>query len=124
MNNFKNNDIYSLNEALKNGTLFKKIYKPYIKNVPQLVPETDEEKMLITLDQYSLALMDLNLYLDLNPTDKDMTSLYKDYLSKYKQLKKEFGEKYFPLTTDCDNIATINWNWELGKWPWERETNV
>ena len=86
MNNYKLNDLYSLKDALQNGTLFKQLYKPYLKKVPQLVPENEEEKMLIALDQYSLALMDLNLYLDLNPTDKEMVNLYKDYLSKYKDL--------------------------------------
>ena len=90
MNNYKLNDLYSLKDALQNGTLFKQLYKPYLKKVPQLVPENEEEKMLIALDQYSLALMDLNLYLDLNPTDKEMVNLYKDYLSKYKDLKKEY----------------------------------
>lgn len=121
MNNYKLNDLYSLKDALQNGTLFKQLYKPYLKKVPQLVPENEEEKMLIALDQYSLALMDLNLYLDLNPTDKEMVNLYKDYLSKYKDLKKEFGEKFYSLTKDCEKIVTNNWNWELGKWPWERD---
>lgn len=124
MNNNKNNELFSLTEALQNGTLFKHLYEPYITKVPQLIPETDEEKMLIALDQYSLALMDLNLYLDLHPTDQEMIKLYKKYLTDYKQLTKDFGEKYFPLTTDCENITKNNWNWELGRWPWERETNV
>ena len=38
MNNYKLNDLYSLKDALQNGTLFKQLYKPYLKKVPQIVP--------------------------------------------------------------------------------------
>ena len=46
---------------------------------------------------------------------------YATLLVNDEPIKKEFGEKFYSLTKDCEKIATNNWNWELGKWPWERD---
>lgn len=116
-----NNDLFSLTDALTNGTLFKSIYKPYTKKIPKLIPENEQEKILMELQQYSVALMDLNLYLDLNPNDKYFNDKYKEYLKEFNDLKKKYGEKYYPLSKHCESIVKNDWQWNKGQWPWERE---
>ena len=121
-NKIKHYQLSSLDETINTGTLFKNLYKPY-KQVPKLVPETNEEKMLIKIQQYEIALMDLNLYLDVFPNDSSLVNLYQKYDKELDELKKEFETKYYPLTKDS-SAKTNTWKWLDGKWPWERENHV
>ena len=80
MNNkiITNQNLYSLDEITNTGTLFKDIYKPY-KVVPKMIPESNEEKLLLKIQQFEIALMDLNLYLDVYPNDSSLVNLYSKY---------------------------------------------
>ena len=115
---YTNYQLYSLDEIINTGTLFKNIYKPY-KRTPTMKPDTKEESLLLKIQAYKIALMDLNLYLDVYPNDTTLVNLYKQYEVESKQLIKEFEEKYYPVTTSTS--AKENWKWLDGKWPWECE---
>jgi len=117
-----NKQLSSLDEVINTGTLFKNIYKPY-KLVPKVIPDTNEEKMLLKIQQYEIALMDLNLYLDIYPNDSSLANLYKQYNQELDTLKKEFEEKFYPLSKSS-SVKNNTWKWLDGKWPWERELNV
>ena len=68
------------------------------------------------------AAHELNLYLDLHPEDKSMIVLFKDYQETIRKLKKEYENKYRPITVNGvknENLFT----WELTAWPWERAMN-
>ena len=123
MNKIYNNNsqLNSLEETINTGTLFKNIYKPY-KVTPKIVPETKEEKLLFKIQQYEIALMDLNLYLDNFPNDGSLLELYKKYTKELEETKKEFERLYYPLDKKQENGNT--WKWLDGKWPWERLINV
>lgn len=118
---YTNYQLYSLDEIINTGTLFKNIYKPY-KKTPTMKPDTKEESLLLKIQAYKIALMDLNLYLDVYPNDTTLVNLYKQYEIESNQLIKEFEEKYYPVTPSTS--AKDNWKWLNGKWPWESENNV
>lgn len=121
MNKIYNNKISSLEHTTNTGTLFTNIYYPY-KKTPKLIAETNEEKHLLKIQQYEIALMDLNLYLDIYPNDSSLVSLYKQYTKELEQLKREFENKYYDLSKS--NINKNTWDWLNGKWPWECNQNV
>lgn len=122
MNKNITNNLFSLEEAINNGTIFKSIYVPY-KKTPKLVAENDKDIKLKKIQEYSVALMDLNLYLDIHPNDIKILQLYKKYNDEFKNLVKEFENKFYPLKTESAN-STIKWEWLEGKWPWEGEKDV
>jgi spore coat protein JB len=124
MNNkiVSNQNLSSLDEVTNTGTLFKNIYKPY-KVVPKLIAESNEEKLLLKIQQYEIALMDLNLYLDIFPNDSSLVNLYNKYNNELEVLKKEFENKYYNLSKDT-SAKNNTWKWLDGKWPWEREFDV
>ena len=61
------------------GNLFENLYEPY-KNykVKDLNPTNEKDAMLLQLMQYNFALVELNLYLDVNPDDNNALNLYND----------------------------------------------
>lgn len=117
-----NYQLNSLEETINQGTLFKDLYKPY-KQVPKLVAENNEEKLLMKIQQLEIALMDLNLYLDINPNNQTLLDLYQKYTQEKDSFVKEFESKYYPLTKDSSASNTY-WKWLNGKWPWEGDRNV
>ena len=119
---YTNYQLNSLDEVINTGTLFKNIYKPY-KNTAKITPETNEEKLLLKIQAYEIALMDLNLYLDIYPNDQTMIDLYNQYQEEKDKLINEFTKTYYPLTPRTSSMDK-EWKWLNGKWPWESEKNV
>ncbi|HPE14924.1 MAG TPA: spore coat protein CotJB [Bacilli bacterium] len=118
MNNQTNNiDPYA---GFMKGNLFNNLYDPY-KNYmyATIKPTNEKDYMMLTMQTYSFALTDLNLYLDVNPTDTNMIQLYNDYLSKYKQALNQYETKYGPITLTSDKLNQNVWVWDSTTWPWE-----
>lgn len=119
---YTNYQLSSLDDIMNTGTLFKNIYYPY-KKTPKITSETKEENLLLKIQSYDIALMDLNLYLDIYPKDTTLTNLYKQYTTEKEKLVTEFENTYYPLNKAAS--ATNNtWKWLNGKWPWESDNNV
>lgn len=116
---YTNYQLNSLDEIINTGTLFKNLYKPY-KKTPKTIAETKEEKLLLKIQAYSIALMDLNLYLDVFPNDNTLTNLYKQYKEEKEKLVNEFEKEFYPLTPGT-SVQNGTWKWLDGTWPWERE---
>ena len=95
LNNNFNNNLVPSNEGFLKGNMFKDEYIPY-KNLTyvNINPKSDKESKLLNVMQYSFAINDLNLYLDIHPEDKEMINTLLDcyiYKSVYTlvQLSKE-----------------------------------
>ena len=116
---YTNYQLNSLDEIINTGTLFKNLYKPY-KKTPKTVPESKEEKLLLKIQAYEIALMDLNLYLDVYPNDNSLTNLYKQYEFEKEKLVNEFEKEFYTLSPKTSADKEI-WKWVDGTWPWERE---
>ena len=120
--NKKNYQLFSLEDTINYGTLFKDIYYPYKKS-PKLIAENSEEEKLKVIQEYAIALMDLNLYLDIYPNDNYLLNLFNEYQNQYEKHVKEFESKYYPLNASSASKNNY-WNWLEGKWPWERDYRV
>ncbi len=105
-------------EGFLKGNMFKDEYKPY-KNLTyiNIRPNNDREAKLYTVMEYSFAINDMNLYLDLHPEDKQALRLLEEFIKEEKEAKEEYIRKYGPLTvneTKGDKFEWIDspWSWE------------
>lgn len=105
-------------EGFLKGNMFPNEYKPY-KNLTylDLVPKTDREASLFNVMQYSFAINDMNLYLDLHPNDLEALKYLEELSKEEKNAKDDFESKYGPLEV-CNTIGD-SFKWINDPWPWE-----
>ena len=121
-NNFMpimNNDLSDPKTGFLRGNLFNNLYDPY-KNYQYMDIRVTNKKdeILYNILKYNFALIELQLYLDINPNDSKIVNLYNRYLGEKKKLCDEYERSYGPLT--MDGIDDMNkWNWIESPWPWE-----
>ena len=114
-----NGNILDTFEGFKRGNMFKNLYDQYKNYKPDdLKASSEREDMLMQLQEIRFAMIDLGLYLDVYPNDKNALSLFNSYLKKEKELCKMFESKYGPLTFDSE-VQVNGWLWDNGPWPWE-----
>ncbi len=115
-----NNDLANPQVALDRGNLFNSLYDPY-KNYKYrpLRASNRREELLLNILKHNFALTELNLYLDVNPNDRNMINLYNRYLDNKKKLVDDYEINFGPLTLDGLNVGDNNWNWNNSPWPWE-----
>ena len=84
------------------GNMFKDEYKPY-KNykVYRLNPSTEKEALKLKIMEEGFIINDLNLYLDLNPNDKDIFEYFKKHEKLLNKYISEYENKYQSL---CLNV--------------------
>lgn len=105
--------------GFKKGNMFKDLYDPYKNYKPEeLKASSEREDLLMQIDEQRFAMIDLGLYLDLYPNDKNILNLYNTTLNKEQKLCDLFESKYGPLTLNSP-VQTNNWLWNNSPWPWE-----
>ena len=80
---------------------------------------TDREMLLKKISTYKFAALDLQLYLDTHPDDRDTINKMNMFKEKAAPLVEKYEEKYGPLTKS--ETETNNWSWIKAPWPWESE---
>lgn len=122
-NNFNkdyDNSNYDAYEGYIRGNMFKNLYDPYIKNEPYDIKPMNEQAELITyIDSLCFAMIDLGLYLDVNPNDMEAIKLYNKYRKEKDEYTKKYESKYGPLTLDSDSLERYPWAWINMPWPWD-----
>lgn len=74
-------------------------------------------EMLMQIMQLDFYLIDLGLYLNTHPDDKNAVEIFKDYQREVNALKEKYTREVGPLTLGTN--AEDRWNWTLNPWPWE-----
>jgi len=119
MNN-QNNNLADPKTAFLRGNLFNNLYDPYKDyKYRELKPNNQKEELLYNILKHNFVLTELDLYLDVNPFDRNMISTYNKYLNDKKRLCDMYEQTYGPLTLDGINVGNNDWNWLQGPWPWE-----
>lgn len=124
--------LYEEEQALQNGTIFKELNLPFFavedmegstsqSAEPKSVEQKEREDLLTKILLVGFYLDDLALYLDTHEQDQEAMKLYREKGKERDQLKKEFAEKFYPLTRDCLIYCTENskFCWQEGPAPWE-----
>ena len=113
--------LYDPYQGFIRGNMFPQLYDGY-KIPPMDIPVMSErDQMLIYLDALSFATVDINLYLDNFPNDKDMIALFNQYRMETERVRSEFESKYGPILVDSDASNTYPWAWDKRPWPWENQ---
>ena len=111
--------LYTPTEGYNKGNLFADLYEEYKNYKPvTLVAGNEQQKLFLELSKMAFAAHELNLYLDLNPDDETMLSLFNDYRTRVNNLMMEYEKKYGSLTIASDSLSS-SFLWEKQDWPWE-----
>ena len=116
-----NNQLLEPYEGFIRGNMFKNLYDQYKNFKPQNIKSNSErENMLNQWQQYNFVLTDIKLDLDVNPNNRNLLDLYKQYLKIANDIKDQYEKKYGPITCDSEVILNSNnWTWNDSPWPWE-----
>ena len=79
---------------------------------------SNKEQMLKDISIVDFILVELMLYLDTHPTDRNAMEYFNHYSRMKNQMVKEFSQKYFPLTKDLAE-SNKEWRWGAAPLPWE-----
>ncbi len=83
---------------------------------------TEKDRLMKKIQAEDFALYETVLFLDGHPCDATALEFYKIHREIIEKLKREYIEKYGPLTI-YDNVCGTSWDYVKTPWPWEREAN-
>ncbi len=113
-------DLYDPYEGFIRGNMYKNLYDPYKINSPyEIKPMNEQAEMLTYIDALCFACIDLGLYLDVFPNNKDAINLFNKYNGQKNSLMNKYQEKFGPLTLDSDALNAYPWAWNERPWPWD-----
>lgn len=114
-----NSNLASVKDGFAKGNMFNDLYDPY-KNYryQELTANNKQEELLLEIMVLSFAINDLNLYLDLHPTDASMLRKFKDLTEKAYSKEMEYVKCYGPLEV-MDSESLSKFEWINNPWPWE-----
>ena len=116
----KSNIFYPYNGLIR-GNMFPDLYNTYkIDNPIDIKPMNEQAEMLTYIDALCFACIDLSLYLDINPNDKDAIELYNMYRTNLGEYMIIYQNKYGPITKTSDSLNAYPWKWNDSPWPWEK----
>lgn len=81
------------------------------------------ETLLTKFQELSFACLDMNLYLDNNPDDKNAINMYNSLCNQLLQAKCAYENRYGPLTNFGYAPTKYPWQWVCNPWPWDKEFN-
>lgn len=117
-----NPKLYEPYEGFIRGNMFPSLYDPYKLKMPyEIKPMNEQAEMLTYIDSLGFAMIDLNLYLDLHPNDKEMIDLYNQYRVQKADILRQYEDKYGPIVTTSNALNQTPWAWINKPWPWENK---
>ena len=78
-------------------------------------------EQILKIQELCFACVDLNLYLDNNPTDKNAICLYNSLGEQFEQAVKAYEKKYGPLMNFGHSRSSCPFQWVDEPWPWQKE---
>lgn len=78
------------------------------------------EELMEKIRELQFAAVELNLFLDNHPENKQALSDYNKISEDLSQLKRMYEEKCGPLTNYGYAPSQYPWQWVNEPWPWER----
>ncbi len=84
--------------------------------------EINKKKLLDCISSTQFAALELGLYLDTHPHDKDALAKFEMFRAKLKAYIKQYEDEFGPLTLSGD-FGNDGFDWIKNPWPWEKEAN-
>lgn len=84
---------------------------------------TDKEQLMREYNQAVFAVLELVLFLDTHPYDREALAAHRHYVMMAASLRAEYERLFGPLTSAAVT-NTHCWDWIEGPWPWQNEKEV
>ena len=122
VNKQKSSNLFDPYVGFISGNMFPDLYNSYKFSKPlEIEPMNEQAELLTYIDALCFAAIDLGLYLDLYPNDKDMIQLFNKYREQKKEYEKQYESKFGPLLLSSDALNNYPWAWDNTPWPWEKK---
>lgn len=121
-NNFRSEnglELYNYEEGYKLGNMFKSLYDDYKSIIPTIKVNSERERELNEIGALTFAAHDLDLYLDVNPNNREAINLYYKFRSLGDEKAKAYESNYGPINLTSNAINKYPWSWIKSPWPWE-----
>lgn len=116
------NNLYDPYNGFIRGNMFPDLFNAYkIANPYEIKPMNEQAELLTYIDALGFATIDLNLYLDIYPNDKNALALFNQYRTQKNEYMKKYESKYGPLLTSSNALETYPWAWDNDPWPWQNK---
>ena len=76
---------------------------------------------LYEISMVDFLLMDMKLYLDTHPTDRNVMIMFNQYRDSYNQALDAYKSKYGSMSLEDTSSTSGYWMWNKSPWPWEVE---
>lgn len=86
--------------------------------MPKQMPE-EYYALLHELQAVDFVLVELNLYLDTHPDDRNAIEQYNHFAQKKQMLKQQFDQKFGPLQGFGNSYTKYPFGWKEAPWPWQ-----
>ena len=80
--------------------------------------QAERAKLLHLIDAASFAVVELSLFLDTHPDDREAMKNFAHYKELRENALRTYADSYGPLTIDTAKPAD-HWYWSTEPWPWE-----
>lgn len=80
-----------------------------------------KKELLKEITEVDFSIIDLHLYLNTHPTDKNAVVAYNSLVTRASMLKQNYEKFYGPLSHG--SYSPYPWQWINEPWPWECEAN-
>lgn len=88
-------------------------------NANAMLKLSDRDKMLMLVQAYEFALVEVGLFLDTHPNDRTALAYFKQYRELKHQAVSEYTRRFGPITMDHMENDLSSWKWIDNPWPWE-----
>ncbi len=115
---YNKRDEINLENGFFLGNIFSDSYKPYKNYKPKKINAySEQQKLLLMLQELDFILNDLNLYLDVHSNDTRVYEIFKNVSMELDKIKKKYYDNYQVLELCHDNKN--KYTWTSNPWPWD-----
>lgn len=79
----------------------------------------ERDFMMRKVMESRFALLELVLFLDTHPNDREALRAFRESREKFFTSRREFEERFGPLTGFSENPSDTEWRWVQEPWPWQ-----
>ena len=121
VNNIRAKDeLFSAKEGLNKGNMFTSLYEPYKNYIYKVIVSGEKDELLLKIQELTFKVIDLGLYLDINPKDEKIYYEFRNASKELKKAKEMYEKNYGPLClTETEYYSEYKWN--KNPWPWMNE---
>ena len=83
-----------------------------------ITPPTTICPLLKEVCAYGFSAVDLQLFLDVNPSDTKAIAMYNEMVAGYEKAKAAYEKKYGPLRSFVEPSNPKHFDWVNSPWPW------